>query len=193
MEWGARDKRRICRRVKQIRVAKYGDGRGALRAIAKELGVPYTTYRGYETNRMNLDFLKLFSNKFREPLIWLLCAEDGGEALPGPTPIKYLKEGEPFIIERGVHRIVPMLDESMEPSIKKGSLLVLVPTADISQLERKLIAIQDDTGYIRICRLIKRGPTMLGVSENPAMQPPPIVIDPNHILGVVTFQFNLPD
>ena len=191
MSWGSKDKNRICRRVRQVRVEKFGEGRGAQKTLAKVLGIPYTTYRGYEMNRINLDFLHLFSRKFRVPLLWLLCAEDENLQESNPSPVKQIGEEEPFIIERKPHRIIPMLDESMEPAIKKGALVVLSPIKDMDEIEHKLIAVQYSSGEILIRRAMKRGQKLLGFSENPIMKQP-IVIDPGQILGAVTFQFSIP-
>lgn len=53
----------ICQTIKDIRIRKFGNAHGAVKDFAKFLGIPYTTYRNYEDDRVNIDVLIAIKEK----------------------------------------------------------------------------------------------------------------------------------
>jgi len=68
-------KKKVAERVKMLRIEMFGEGKGAQIAMARLLNIPYTTYRGYEANRFNIDFLILLAKKTNRDISWFLCYE----------------------------------------------------------------------------------------------------------------------
>lgn len=110
-------KRRICERVRQVRIEQFGDSHGAQKRMAKELGIPYTTYRGYEKNRTNEEFLIMLSKRNGVSLHWLLCAEEGLPEQQIANNIVLSANGK--LVRAGGYLSVIQRDDSMEPTLLK--------------------------------------------------------------------------
>ncbi len=57
------NKKLIGNRIKDLRVAKFGDKRGAPRGFADFLGIPYTTYRDNEAGKIGAEVLIAIEEK----------------------------------------------------------------------------------------------------------------------------------
>ena len=65
---GSKRKKIIYERVRSIRIKEFGDDFGAAKEMARAMGIPYNTYRGYEhvredQQRTNDEFLRIFAQK----------------------------------------------------------------------------------------------------------------------------------
>lgn len=190
MKWGSKDKEKICRHIRQVREEEYGGGHGAKKAMAKALGIPYTTYLGYEKNRMNHDFLWMFANRFKKNFLWLLQGEtEATEKATYSSGPRILTDADQFIISRGQYNIVTMPDEFMEPTVRKGAMVVLL-RGNANNPNNKIMGFTDINGDIQIRRVMSRGKKLLGLPDNPMFKQS-ITIDPTKIIGEAVFQFGV--
>jgi transcriptional regulator with XRE-family HTH domain len=191
MSWKVNQKRKkeICERVKQIRVERFGEGRGQQKQMARELGIPYTTYRGYEENRVNDDFLRRFAKTFNVPFLWLMAAEaETGPAVTKPTPTTIIIDPERGVIDPGRYRVVEMKDDSMQPTLKKGSWVGIVPIKPGKEFQGKIIAIHHkEKNDIFVRRLVMHGRIIMAVADNPAFTKDTPVIHRSDVLGEVAW------
>lgn len=181
-------KQLICQRVRKIRVEHFGEGRGAQKKMAKELEIPYTTYRGYEENRVNDDFLRLFAEKFDVPLLWLLCADI-------PEPAAKPKGDEPNVLinaEKGLlkssrYKIIQLMNDSMEPTLAKGAW-VGIRTKPIGDLNGKIVGIKkDDQTLVR--RIVIKDKTILAIADNPSFIKDSLAIRKSDVIGEVAWSW----
>jgi len=70
------DKKIICQQVKKVREHTCGKGRTQKKFAEKILKIPYTTYREYETNIVDLEFIQRLHDELGFRLPWLLWGED---------------------------------------------------------------------------------------------------------------------
>jgi hypothetical protein len=183
-------KKKICERVKEIRIKRFGEGRGAQKEMARALGVPYTSYRGYEENRVNDDFLRMFARKFGVQLLWLMAADD----MAGPGDMKNISSAVVIdpgkgVINSGHYIIHQMPDESMEPTIMKGATVGVLPIKFGEPVPEKLVAVQLPKQGITIRRLIVRGNALMVLPDNPRLPHDHIDIKKRDIVGSVVWQF----
>lgn len=189
-EMGRKDE--ICRRVKETRVQVFGNGHGAQKEMAKTLGIPYTTYRGYEENRTNDEFLIRFSKKYGVPLLWLLCVEKATTSpiipAPGLKQNLIVIDPEKGILEHGIFNFVQATEDDMAPLIQKGAWIGTLPIKSGEDVNGKLIAFRDNSGQVHVRRAYYReGGSLIGVAINPQIEP--IQIKKRKILGEAKYQF----
>ena len=195
MVWMINQKRKkeVCARVKQIRIERFGDGRGHQKEMARTLGIPYTTYRGYETDRINDDFLRMFAKKFNVPFTWLMAAE-GETGPPGkPTPSTITIDPESGVVNSGKYRIVDIEDDAMQPTLKKGAWVGVVPIQRNKESQGRLVAFRfpSKKGKILIRRLVTHGRTIMAIADNPTASHEPIHIQKKDVVGEAVWQFSL--
>ena len=185
-------KKQICQRVKQIRVERFGEGHGAQKAMAKALGIPYTTYRGYEENRTNDDFLRSFARKFGVPLIWLMAFDEGVEKEVAVTGSQVLIDVEKGIIGEGKYKIFQMNDDAMEPTIRKGAWVGVLPVKYGENLDRKVVVIQGASSrdVVLVRRLVTRRNILVATADNPHLAHETIDVKKKNIIGEVVWQFS---
>jgi len=188
------NKKKICGRVKEIRVGRFGEGRGAQKEMSRALGIPYTTYRGYEENRTNDDFLRLFARKFGISILWLLAADD----IAGPGEGKISSSAVVIdpgkgVLSSGQYIILQMPDDSMEPTISRGATVGILPIRFGEPVPEKLVALKlskpKDTTTIR--RLVARGNILMAIPDNPHLPHDHIYIKKKDIIGQVVWQFSV--
>jgi len=116
-------KKEIAQRIKQRRKQLFPDSRGRAK-FARDLGLLPQTYAGYEKNRCDFDFLKLFAQKTKTSLIWLLT----GLEEPGYENSEKRSIHIPYIISmRMLNKILTeTTGNDDEPLIKQ--ILKHVPT-----------------------------------------------------------------
>jgi hypothetical protein len=195
MAWVINQERRkkICERVREIRIKRFGEGRGAQKEMARALGVPYTSYRGYEENRVNDDFLRIFAKKFGVQLLWLMAADD----MAGPGDMKNISSAvviDPVgkgVINSGQYIIHQMPDDSMEPTIIKGATVGVLPIRFGEPVPEKLVAVQLSKQGITIRRLIVHGNAFMVIPDNPHLPHDHIDIKKKDIIGQVVWQFSV--
>jgi hypothetical protein len=187
-----RRKREICARVKQIRIERFGEGRGDQKDMARALGIPYTTYRGYEENRTNDDFLRMFAKKFNLPLLWLMAAETETGPPAKPTPSTVTIDPEKGVINAGKYRVVEIQDDSMHPIVRKGAWVGVVPMDPGKEFQGRLVAIKLPTKKdgIIIRRVVVHGRTIMAIPDNPDASHEPINIHKSDIVGEAVWQFS---
>ena len=193
MVWRTNQKRKneICARVRQIRMERFGEGRGHQKDMARALGVPYTTYRGYEENRINDEFLRMFAKKFNVPLMWLMAAE--GEGVPEKvTPSTVTIDPEKGVVNAGRYRIVAVEDDAMQPLIKEGAWVGVIPMDLNKERQGRVVAIRSPThkGKMLVRRLVAHGRVLMGIADNAAASHEPIHIQTKDIVGEVVWQFS---
>ncbi len=194
MVWMTNPKRKaeICRRVKQVRIERFGEGRGDQKDMARALGIPYTTYRGYEADRLNDEFLRMFAKKFNVPYLWLAAAEAETGPPPKPTPETVTIDPRKGVVNAGKYRIVEVEDDAMKPLIKRGSWVGVVPIDPEEECQNKLVAVKvrDKKDRILIRRVVMHGRTVMAISDNPGSPHQPIVIRRSDIIGEAIWQFS---
>ncbi len=193
MVWMTNQKRKaeICRRVKQIRIERFGEGRGDQKDMARALGIPYTTYRGYEMDRLNDEFLRMFAKKFNVPYLWLVAAEaETGPPLK-PTPSTVTIDPEKGVIDTGKYRVVQIEDDAMHPIIRKGAWVGVVPIQRNKEPQGRLVAIRFPSkgDKILVRRLVMHGRVLMGIADNPDASHEPINIHKSDIVGEAMWQF----
>ncbi len=192
MVWMTNQKKKaeICARVKQIRIERFGEGRGHQKEAARALGIPYTTFRGYETDRLNDEFLRMFAKKFNVPYLWLVAAE--GETGPPSkvTPSTITIDPERGVVNAGKYRIVVVEDDAMAPMIRKGSWVGIVPIDPEEECQNKIVAVKipDKKDRIVIRRVVMHGRTVMAIADNPSHEP--IVIRRSDIIGEAIWEFS---
>lgn len=183
-------RKKICERVKRVRLEKFGESRGAQKTMAKALGIPYTTYRGYEENRINDGFLRMMAQKFDIPLLWLMCADIAEK------PIKKTQAANVFInpekpsVDSSLYQIFRVIDDSMEPTIPRDSWIGYLPIAPDQELHGK-IALLEQSGKTIIRRLKVQQHIMIGVADNPRLSDETIRVHKKEIIGQVLWQFRI--
>lgn len=194
MAWMINQKRKkeICNRVRQIRIERFGDHRGAQKEMARALGLAYTSYRGYEENRINDDFLRMFAKKFNVPLMWLMAAE--GEGAPEKvTPSTVTIDPEKGVVNAGKYRIVVVEDDAMRPLIKEGAWVGVIPMKPNEELQGRLVAVHSpfkkDKTLVR--RLVTHGRTIMAIADNPTASHEPIHIQKKDVVGEAVWQFSI--
>lgn len=175
-------KKRICERVRELRIRRFGQGHGAQMAMAKELGLPYTTYRGYEKNRINGEFLIMFSRRMGVSLPWLLGAEEGMPDQAFANNIVLSSSGQPIML--GGYEVLTVQDESMEPSILRNSLVGYLPIKDIREGRLYVVEIKKK---VMVRKILKNGDRLIALAENLKIEPN--TISPSQILGEVKWNF----
>ena len=68
-------KKDIGNKIKGLRIQNFGEKRGSQGEMARELGIPYTTYRDCERGIIGIDTLIKLYKKFNIDLNWLLMGE----------------------------------------------------------------------------------------------------------------------
>ena len=185
-------KKKVCTRIKEIRIKRFGEGRGAQKEMARALGIPYTTYRGYEENRVNDDFLRMFAKKFGVPLLWLMAADDyGGEVKTVPSAV--LIDPGKGVLNSGQYIILQMPDDGMEPTIPRGATVGVLPIKFGEPVPEKLVAvkIEGDKGPVTVRRLLVHGNSFMVIPDNPHLSHDHIDIKRKDILGQVVWQFSV--
>ncbi len=180
----------ICGRVRQVRIERFGETRGAQKAMAKALGIPYTTYRGYEENRTNDGFLRAFAERFDVPLLWLLCADVGKPSKkPRTSEASVFVNPERGLITSSKYIIVRIEDDAMEPTLSKGSWIGYVPGPG-DDLNGKIVVFEKSPGKIIARRLVIRDRLNIAIADNPRLSGEALKIHKNDILGKVVWQFS---
>jgi hypothetical protein len=183
-------KKKICARVKEIRIKRFGEGRGAQKEMARALGTAYTSYRGYEENRVNDDFLRMFANKFGVPLLWLLAADDyDGEMKPVSSSV-VIDPGK-GVLNSGQYIVLQMPDDSMSPTIPAGATVGILPIKFGEPIPEKLVAVQLPNGGTTVRRLIVRGNALMVFPDNPRLPHNHVDVKRKSLLGMVVWQFSL--
>jgi SOS-response transcriptional repressor LexA len=192
MAWMINQKRKkeICNRVRQIRIERFGDSRGSQKEMARALDIPYTSYRGYEENRINDEFLRIFAKKFNIPYLWLVAAEPEGGPAPEITPSIVTIDPRKGVLNAGKYRIVEVEDDAMHPTIKKGAWVGVVPIDPEEDCQNKLVAVKipDKKDRIIVRRVVMHGRTVMAIADNPSHEP--IVIRRSDIIGEVIWEFS---
>jgi transcriptional regulator with XRE-family HTH domain len=180
---------KVCERVRQIRIKHFGDGHGSQKEMAKALGLPYTTYRGYEENRTNDEFIKLLAERFGVSPLWLLWGDESDwmERQLGDSVVIDPRVGA---IKAGHYKIIQVADESMEPTIKRGSWVGVEPFGEGEEVAGKLIGFWDENGKLAIRRAVQKGKGILGIADNPEHSDKVITISKKDLLGKVVWQFS---
>jgi len=182
-------RKKVCERVKQLRIKYYGDDHGSQKKMARALGIPYTTYRGYEENRTNDEFIKMLAEKFNVSPLWILWGDDSNwmETQLGDSVVIDPKVGA---IKRGNYKLIQLADESMEPTIKKGAWVGIEPLEQGEEINGKLIGFWDEGGKLAVRRAVHKGKSILGIADNPAFSDKAAVISKKDLLGKVVWQFS---
>lgn len=176
-------RRRICERVRQVRIKRFGTGHGAQKLMAKELGIPYTTYRGYEKNRISEEFLILLSKRYGASLHWLLAAEEGLTELNEPGHIIISNEGK--VLRGGRYETIEMLDSTMSPTLPKGAVVGYEPFGGKLQPGRLYVILLSGRHTIRFLK--KESDKLIAYCE--AKDQLPVTIPFNSIIGIVVWYF----
>jgi transcriptional regulator with XRE-family HTH domain len=182
-------RKKVCERVRQVRIKQFGDEHGSQKDMAKALGIPYTTYRGYEENRTNDEFIKLLAEKFGVSPLRILWGDDSDwmESQLGDAVVIDPKVGA---LKSGHYKLIQLADESMEPNLKRGAWVGVEPIDDGEDLNGKLIGFWDDQGKLAVRRAVQKGKTTLGIADNPAFSGQTASIAKKDILGKVVWQFS---
>jgi len=192
MAWIINQKRKkeICNRVRQIRIERFGDNRGAQKDMARALGLAYTSYRGYEENRVNDDFLRMFSKKFNVPFLWLMAAETGPTTKVTPSTV--IIDPEKGVIDTGRYRVVQVEDDAMHPIIRRGAWVGVTPMKPNEELQGRLVAFHPPPkkDKILVRRLVTHGRTIMAIADNPTASHEPINIHKSDIVGEAMWQFS---
>lgn len=157
--------------------------------MAKALGIPYTTYRGYEENRTNDEFIKLLAEKFNISPLWILWGDESDwmESQLGDSVVIDPKIGA---LKSGHYKLIQLADESMEPTIKKGAWVGVEPVAEAEDINGKLVGFWDEAGKLAVRRAVQKGKSILGVADNPAYSGKMATIAKKDLLGKVVWQFS---
>lgn len=181
-------RKKVCERVKQIRIKYFGDKHGSQKEMAKALGIPYTTYRGYEENRTNDEFIKHLAEKFNVSPLWILWGDESdwkANGIEGPVVI------DPGIgaLKSGKYKLLQMPDESMEPTIKKGAWVGIESMTDDEDVSGKIIGFWGRDGKLMVRRATQRGKNILVVTDHPGHIDEITTIGRKDIVGKVVWQF----
>jgi transcriptional regulator with XRE-family HTH domain len=187
-------KDKICQRVRETRIDRFGEGRGAQKEMSRALGIPYTTYRGYEENRTNDEFLRMLAKKFNIPILWLLAVDDFGEQKERtPDSSTIIIDVDKGVLNPGKYIIVKMEDQAMEPIIPKGATLGILPIKYSGKISEGLIALKparpNDKPTIR--RLVVQSRLLMIMAENPHQSHHHTNIRRTDILGRVIWKFTV--
>ena len=185
-------KKQICARVRQIRIERFGDGRGAQKEMSRALDLAYTTYRGYEENRVNDDFLRTFAKKFNVPFMWLMAAEAETGPPPTPSPSIITIDPDRGVVNSGKYRVVVVEDDAMAPTVKRGAWVGVAPIDLNIEPQNKLVAIKLSIKKDRIVirRILVRGRTVTALADNPHTLYEPIYIHKSDVVGEAVWQFS---
>ena len=182
-------RKKVCERVRQIRIKQFGDEHGSQKDMAKALGIPYTTYRGYEENRTNDEFILLLAKKFKVSPLWILWGDDS-DWMESQLKDAVVIDPKVGAIKRGNYKLIQLEDESMEPTIKKGAWVGIEPLEQGEEINGKLIGFWDEGGKLAVRRAVHKGKSILGIADNPAFSDKAVVISKKDLLGKVVWQFS---
>lgn len=196
MVWliNAKRNKLICERVRKIRIKEVGDGFGSQKAMARTMGIPYTTYRGYESNRTNYEFLREFAMKLGVALPWLLGEIDVGEEKP--SEVKRLEKGaicfnpEKGTIKSDTYKVYLMLDQSMVPTIPQSAHFGVLPflSHNVKEIAGKIVACRYKNMVLGR-RAILTDSNLTGVPVNPDPAFPAIPLKKSNLLGEIIWVF----
>ena len=187
---GTERRKEISSRVKQIRIEKFGESHGAQKAMARALGIAYTTYRGYEENRTNDEFLRDFAKKFDVPLLWLLCADVEEEPKPKTEEPTVFINPEKDIVNSTQYRLFRMPDDSMHPTIRKGAWVGCFQGSIASDDLNDHIVLIETSGNATVRRILIQDHTMIAIADNRGLSDSH-KIHKKDIVGRVTWQFSV--
>ena len=174
----------ICQRVKRIRIEQFGEGHGAQKLMAKAFDIPYTTYRGYESNRLSLDFLHQLSKKFSVPLLWLLNAEGESKGKEVGPLITILPDVDK--IRAPQFTVLKVKDERMEPTIRKGAWVGIRTEPFLEKFSGKIVGIRRDD-HILVRRIVVKNKSILAITDKPALTKDTMLIHKKDVLGEVAW------
>ena len=194
MVWMINHKRKkdICARVRQIRIERFGDNRGAQKEMARALGIPYTSYRGYEENRINDDFLRTFAKRFNVPFLWLMAAESETGPPPTPSPSIITIDPDRGVVNSGKYRVVVVEDDAMHPIVRRGAWVGVIPIKPNEELQGRLVAVHSPSkkDKIFVRRLVTHGRTIMAIADNPTASHEPTHIQRKDVVGEAVWQFS---
>jgi len=181
-------RKEVCERIKKIRIKHFGKGHGAQKEMARALGIPYTTYRGYEENRTNDEFIKLFANKFNVSPLYILWGDEE-DSTQSELASAVIIDPELGVLKSRKYKLLQITDESMEPTIKKGAWVGVESLHEDENINGKTIGFRDTGGKLTIRRVAVKGKTIWGIAENPHFQEM-VTIAKKDIIGKVSWQFS---
>ena len=186
-------KNMICEKVKKIRIERFGEGRGAQRRIAQKLGIPYTTYRGYESNRFNIGFLILFSKKLNVSLSWILSPKEEYEREKKESEIKKEKSQVIIIPNKDIiiapqFTVVQVQGKFMTPTLQEGTWVGIQEKLFTEELNGKIVGIRK-YDQILVRRIIIRDKIILAIADNPANSRDSISVNREEVLGEVAWSW----
>lgn len=191
-------RKRIFEHVREVRVREFGRGEHAEREMAEAMKIPYTTYRGYERNRVNVDFLHDFGKRWGSPSVWLLTEEGSTEVA------KSIESGKRGAVPEGVvcihpsrgdlksktYKIFSMADNSMAPLIPEGSWFGVLPLAgrNAKEIHGKIIAYRHKN---KICgrKVVVSDSKLIGLPTNPDPAFSAIPLKKTNITGEIVWVF----
>ncbi|RPI50296.1 MAG: LexA family transcriptional regulator [Deltaproteobacteria bacterium] len=185
------ERKEICNRVKQIRIKHFGDAHGSQKDMAKAMGIPYTTYRGYEEDRVNIKFIKSIAEHFNEDAYWIIYGEPGRGLVEDKLGDAVMVDPKMGPLQSGRYRFIQLMDDSMEPNIKPGTWVALEPVDKEENLIGKLIGIWSSEGKLTIRRASLQGKSLLATTDNPKYSAMVIKLSKTDIVGKVVWQFSV--
>ena len=185
------ERKEICSRVKQIRIKHFGDNHGDQKRMAKEMGVPYTTYRGFEEARVNLKFIKALAEHFHEDAYWIIYGEPGRALVEEKFGDAVMIDPKMGPLQSGRYRFIQILDDSMEPSLRAGTWVALEPVEKDENLAGKLIGIWGADAKLTIRRVILHGESLLATADNPKYSATAEKVSKADIIGRAAWKFGV--
>lgn len=181
-------RKQVCERVKKIRIKHFGEEHGAQKDMARTLGIPYTTYRGYEENRTNDEFIKMLAEKFNVSPLWILWGDESDwmeTQLGGSVVI----DPEVGALKSGKYKLLQMPDDSMEPTIKKGAWVGIESTQEGEEISGKIIGFWDEGGKLIVRRVTRKGKSLLAIADHPGYTDKTAAVSKKDVVGKVVWQF----